>query len=235
MDWIKSDKHVSLRQYLGDDPGSFRGKAFLSRQKSMVLINGKLYLTCISIGDAEPNRVFIVLRAHRQKAIDGCHWDAGHQGQNHTASLLSERFWWPGMTTEAKKAVKFCDKCVKHEGDGGTVPLHPIIASGPMDLLHMDFTKIKIGGDNEQELKKQPKVTNILVIMDHFTCHTMAFTTKDQTAATVARVLYYNYMCIFGSPIRLMFDNNSSFTSEVVRELCALFGVKTICTSMYHP
>ena len=32
-----------------------------------------------------------------------------------------------------------------------------------------------------------------------------------------------------------MMDNDLAFTSEVVQELCNLFGVKRVCTSAYHP
>ena len=32
-----------------------------------------------------------------------------------------------------------------------------------------------------------------------------------------------------------MTDNDLAFTSEVVQELCNLFGVKRVCTSAYHP
>ena len=34
--------------------------------------------------------------------------------------------------------------------------------------------------------------------------------------------------------MRLMTDNDLAFTSEVVREMCELFGVKKVCTSAYH-
>ena len=32
-----------------------------------------------------------------------------------------------------------------------------------------------------------------------------------------------------------MMDNDLAFTSEVVQELCNLFGVKRVCTTTYHP
>ena len=63
----------------------------------------------------------------------------------------------------------------------------------------------------------------------------MAFVTKDTTAQTMAHVLYHHYFYIFGTPLHLMTDNDLAFTSEVVQELCNLFGVKRVCTSAYHP
>ena len=75
--------------------------------------------------------VFVVHKVHCKKAIDGCHWGCGHQGQNWTASLLLDHFWWPGKATEGRKAVKSSERCIKHEGEGGKAPLHPIVATCP--------------------------------------------------------------------------------------------------------
>ena len=41
------------------------GLGFISRQKSLVLVNGKLYLKCKLKGEAETTIVFIVPKAHR--------------------------------------------------------------------------------------------------------------------------------------------------------------------------
>ena len=139
------------------------------------------------------------------------------------------------MMLEVKSAVKNCKQCLHHDGDSVRAPLVPIEATGPMDLLHLDFTKIKVSGDREKELKKKPEVVNVLVVTDHFTRHTMAFVTEDMTAHTMACVLYHHYFYIFGTPLCLMMDNDLAFTSEVVQELCNLFGVKRVCTSTYHP
>ena len=38
---------------------------FISRQKFLVLINGKLYLNCKLKGEAEMTTVFVVPKAHR--------------------------------------------------------------------------------------------------------------------------------------------------------------------------
>ena len=51
------------------------------------------------------------------------------------------------MTLEVKAAVKNCKQCLHHDGDSVRAPLVPIEATGPMDLLHLDFTKIEVSGD----------------------------------------------------------------------------------------
>ena len=139
------------------------------------------------------------------------------------------------MTLEVKSAVKNCKQCLHHDGDSVKALLVPIEAMGPMDLLHLDFMKIKVSDNHEKELKRKPGIVNVLVVTDHFTRHTMAFMTEDTTAHTVAHVLYHHYFYIFGTPLCLMTDNDLAFTSEVVEELCNLFGVNRVHTSAYHP
>ena len=138
------------------------------------------------------------------------------------------------MTLGVKAAVKNCKQCLHHDGDSIRAPLVPIEATGPMDLLHLDFTKIEVSSDHEKELKRKPEIVNVFVVTDHFTRYTMAFMREDMTAHTMACVLYH-YFYIFGTPLCLMMDNDLAFTSEVVQELCNLFGVKRVCTSTYHP
>ena len=90
IEWMQSGKEKSLKHHLGTLASTPEGLGFISRQKSLVLVNGKLYLKCKLKGEAKTTVVFIIPKAHRRKAIDGCHRDVGHQGQNRTASLLLE-------------------------------------------------------------------------------------------------------------------------------------------------
>lgn len=75
---------------------------------------------------------------------------------------------------------------------------------------------------------------NILVITDYFTKYSWAFPTKDQTAKTVASVLWENLICHFGFPKRIHSDQGANFESELVKELCTIAGVKSR-TTPYHP
>ena len=101
-------------------------------------------------------------------------------------------------------------------------PLCPIVATAPLDLLHVDFTSI----ETTLELNQLPRVTNILVFQDHFTKHTLAYVTPDQTTKNIAKFLYGGYISIFGAPARLLSDRGASFTSSVIEELCKILGIK---------
>ena len=74
------------------------------------------------------------------------------------------------------------------------------------------------------ELNKPPSVKNVLVITDHFTHYALAVVTKDQTAKTVAKVLYKRFIAVFGMPAKLLRDHGVNFTWALVEELCATFA-----------
>ena len=94
----------------------------------------------------------------------------------------------------------------------------------------MDFMSI----ETDMELNKPPGVKNVLVITNHFTRYAMAFVTKDQTAKTVARVLYEWFITIFGAPAKHLSDRGANFISRLVEELCLMFGIQKCCTTSYH-
>ena len=63
--WMHLGKEKSLKYHLRDDAPTPEGLGFISRQKSLVLLNGKLYLNCKLKGEAEMTTVFIVPKAQR--------------------------------------------------------------------------------------------------------------------------------------------------------------------------
>ena len=94
----------------------------------------------------------------------------------------------------------------------------------------MDFTSV----ESSMELNKPPSVKNVLVITNHFTCYAMAVVTKDQTAKTVVKVLYERFIMVFGAPAKLLSDQGANFTSALVEELCAAFGIQKCQTTACH-
>ena len=84
------------------------------------------------------------------------------------------------------------------------------------------------------ELNKPLMVKNVLVIMDHFTRYALAVVTKDQTAKTVMKVFYEHFIAVFGAPAKLLSNRGPNFTSALVEELCAAFGIHKCRTTAYH-
>ena len=109
-------------------------------------------------------------------------------------------------------------------------PLCPIRAYAPLELVHLDYTSI----ESMMELNKPPVVKNVLVMTDHFMRYALTVVTKDQTAKIVAKVLYECFIAVFGVPTKLLSDRGANFTSALVEELCAVFGIQKCRTTAYY-
>ena len=167
----------------------------------LIMTKGLLYVSTTPKREAEGILVFLVLTDQRCVAINGVHHDAGHQGQQRTLVLTQERFWWPIM-------VQGCQQCNVFEGALPKVPLCPIRAHMPLELIHIDFTSMEL----TMELNKPPSIKNVIVITDHFMCYALAFVMRDQTAKTMAKILYERFITVFGSPAKLLSDCDTNFT-----------------------
>ena len=130
------------------------------------------------------------------------------------------------MNCQMWQSIKTCVYCIQYEGGLSKAPLHPIMATAPLDLVHVDFTST----ETTLELNQSPRVANILVFQDHFTKHLLVYVTPDQTAKTIAKYLYQGYISIFGAPARLLSDRGANFISSVIDEMWKILGMKKLWT-----
>ena len=231
LDWLKAQKETDLKVLLAEHTASKEGELILQNWQNFMIHQGALYLKSMPIGETEDLLLFVVPKAYCVTTLNGCHWDAGHQGHDCTLSLLWECFWWPGMTNQMQQSIKSCMHCLQHESNLPQAPLHPIVGTAPVDLLHIDFTSI----ETTMELKKLPRVANILVFQDHFTKHVLVYVTPNQTAKTIGKFLYQHYNSIFGAPATLLSDQGTNFMRSIINELCKVLSVKKLWTMPYHP
>ena len=224
LDWLGAQKKTELRTLLGEHASSEEGQMVWWNHQDFMTLQSTLYLCSM------PKRENEDLRAHWVATLNGCHRDARHQGHNHTLSLLQEWFWWPGMANHVRQCIRACTCCLQYACGFPKAPLHPIMATAPLDLLHVDFTSI----ETTLELNQSPRVTNVLVFQDHFRKHMLAYVSPDQTAKTVTEFLYWGHISIFGTLARLLSDRGASFTSSVIEEMCKILGIKWLWTIPYH-
>lgn len=100
------------------------------------------------------------------------------------------------------------------------------LASRPLEVVAIDFTVLEAATDGQE---------NVLVVTDVFTKFMQAFPTMDQKAETTAKVLPREWFMKYGVPDRLHSDQSRNFESEVIAELCKLYGVKKTRTATYRP
>ena len=100
------------------------------------------------------------------------------------------------------------------------------MAFRPLELVAIDFVKIDKGRGGFED---------VLVITDAYTKCSQAIPCKDQLAVTVVCKLRDHWFTKFGIPNRLHSDQGRNFEGEVIRELCALYGIKKTRSTPYHP
>ena len=164
--------------------------------------------------------------AQREVALRGCHDEVGHLGLEHMLDLMCDRFFWPHMAVQAKEHIGKCCPCLAFKGRQPKAPLENIMATHPLELVHLDYLCLEPRKGLEE---------NGLVITDHFTRYTQVYVTRAQTTQTMAKTLWDKFIVHYGLPKKILMDQGQNFESQLVADLCELMGVQKIWTSLYHP
>ena len=222
---IESGQLQKRKQHGKDTP---EVKSLLRIRKSLKLVKDILYRKTYTDNSSSKKVQWqlVAPKAYRSRALIGCHEDVGHQGRMRTLSLLRERFYWPGMQTEAMQHVQQCTRCLRRKTPSHVAPLQPIHVTQPLELVHMDYLSLEPSKGN---------IENVLVITDHFTRYALAYPSKTQTAQATARILWDNFICHYGFPEKFISDQGRNFESDLIKELCKIAGVKKLHTTPYHP
>ena len=202
-------------------------RAMLRHRKGFVLRNHMLYRKVQISNRDQPSLQFVLPAKFRLQAMEACHNDIGHLGVERSLDLLKDRFYWAGMAKDMENHIKSCDRCLRFKAKPHKTELHPILATHPMELVHIDYLTIESG--------KTDKDINVLVVTDHFTRYAQAYVTKTQTAKVVAQTLWDRYFMHYGLPEKILSDQGRNFESNLIAELCELSKVKKLRTTPYRP
>ena len=164
--------------------------------------------------------------AHGNKAIEGCHDQVGHLGQDRVLELLRDWFYWPGMHTDVASYINSCPRCIRRKYQPDQVPLLNIEVNQPLELVHLDYLKIEPSKGN---------VENVLIVTNHFTRYAQAFPSKSHSALATAKLLWNNFILHYGFLGKIITDQGRNFENELLENLCQVAGVKKLRTSTYHP
>ena len=147
-----------------------------------------------------------------------------------TLDRARQRFWCPNMRKEIKRIDENCLTCQSQStaGKKRKEPLQPINVEISSNKIAADIQgpviKAKIGGNR-----------NILILTDYFTKLVVSTKLQNTTAEAVARAIVEKWILLFGAPNSIHTDQGSNVCSELILELCKLFGMEKTKTSPYHP
>ena len=156
-----------------------------------------------------------------------CHNDIRHLSLERSLDLLKDWFHWPNMAQDIETHIKQCDRCLEFQSKPAQTELHPIVATHPMELVHMDFLTVVPGKAN--------KDVNILMVTDHFTRYAQTFVTPTQMARVVAQTLWDEFFIHYGLPGKILSDQCRNFESSLISELWKVSKIRKLRTSPYRP
>ena len=75
----------------------------------------------------------------------------------------------------------------------------------------------------------------MLCLTDAFTKYAVMLAIDNKEAATVAKAIFENWVCKFGTPLEFVSDNGREFCNNFAKELYALLKIKHSTTTPYWP
>ena len=201
-------------------------KSLLRQRKDLFLDNGLLYHKAYFKTTNKLVHQFIMPTKFRKHTVMVCHDDYGHLAMDRVLVLLQERYFWPKMSEDVRVYIRQCDRCMRFKKQKEQTELFPIMATYPLELVHLDF--LSIGG-------KEDNMKNVLVVTDYFTRYAQCYVMKNQTALTVANELVNKYFTIYGWPDKILTDRGTSFENELFHDICQMARIKKLRTGSHRP
>ena len=203
----------------------------LLRSRSHLLFRCGLLYRKVFDGQLQENKFqFVLPQLYWKQALEACHENMGHLGIERTTALLKDHFYWPSIVEDVERHIKSCPQCLRFKTQPEKAELNPIIATRPLELVHIDYLTIEAPTNS-----KSGKDVNVLIIMDHFTRYAQAHITSSQKAPIVAKTLWDQFFVHYGFPEKILSDQGRNFESQLISELCELTQVKKLRTTPYWP
>ena len=222
-DWVQAQQEDSYcRKILNEMTEPKSKKAADYREKYKLLAQGLLSTIDGRVVCPENKKKEVLKMAHEHKA------GGGHLGIQKTLDKVQRRYSWQYLAVDVINFVNNCMNCNKRKALGyGKAPLKSMpVTSEVMKMMCSDI----IGP--LAETRSGHKF--ILNVMDYATRYVISIPLIDQTAATVASKLVNQVFTIFGAPGILLSDQGTNYTSELMKNVCVLFGIDKIRSSAFH-
>ena len=117
-------------------------KALIRNRTQLILKHGVLYKKARV--NARTKHLLVIPQSYRQRAMEGCHDQVGHLGQDRVLDLLRDRFYWPGMHADVTSYITSCPRCLRRKSQQDKAPLLNIETSQPLELIHLDYLKLSL-------------------------------------------------------------------------------------------
>ena len=205
------------------------------RTRDLEIRKRALYRSCHTTSNKEDRRTNLQYQAvipenmipEILQLVHG-HPTSGHFSAQRTISRAEDSVYWPFMHRDITDHCETCRSCeaFRKPMPSHQAPLKNISTSYPLQMVFADIAELPLTPSGHRY---------ILVLVDHFSKHINLYAMKDQTAATVAKHIFEDFVREHGVPDTLHTDQGRQFESTLVNQSCAELGIKKTRSSPYHP
>lgn len=223
IDFLKSGKKPST-SVLRSHTVTF--KKYCRHWNRYVFKNNVLYRRIVHMG----NETFqlVLPQTFISGVMKSLHDDMGHLGSDKVVSMVHTKFFWPDVNGSVRNYCKNCHRCTRARPElpKPKVKMGRLRATQPNEMLCIDYLTLDKSSSGHE---------NVLILTDVFSKFSRAIPTKDQTAETTAKVLVNHWFNTYGVVKRIHADQGRNFESDLIKQLCKIYGVQKSRTSAYHP
>src|SRR5258707_7925171 len=188
------------------------------RMEGVVLYQGRVYVP------DNPQLHHNLVHVHHSTIV------IGHPGHWKTLELVSQNYWWPGLSRYIAKFVTGCDTCnwtktFLTQKVGKLIP-------NKVPAQHWQVISIDMIG----ELLDSKGYNAALMVVDCLSKWIHAIpTVTSLDSARVTRLFLEHVWCHHGLPEEVISDCGPAFISNFSHDLATLLGVKLTPSTSYHP
>jgi hypothetical protein len=227
--WLKKDSNRPEWSVVA--PYGKVTKILWAQWDSLCIRDGCVYRLWEGITPSSFHYQLVVPNELRSEVLKELHGTqaTGHFGVNKTIQRVKQRFYWPQCQTDVKEFIKQCDGCSSRKGPPRKpkAPLQLYTVGAPMERIAIDIMGPLPVSENGNRY--------LLVTMDYFSKWPEVYPIPNQEARTVANALVREFFCRFAIPKELHSDQGRNFESNLLKEVCAILGIRKTRTTPYHP
>ncbi|KRZ77296.1 Transposon Tf2-11 polyprotein [Trichinella papuae] len=211
--------------------GSRLLRSLWSQRKRIVMHEGTICRKWETPDTGETRLLQVIPRQRIPEILAAIHnrQSGAHLGVAKTLAKVRQRYYWPQQREDVEDWCRACQTCAAR----AVLTKKP---QAPMQLQPVGYPFQRVGMDIVGSLEEtQSGNRYILVVCDYFSKWPEAFALPNAEARTVATALVNGIFCRYGAPETLHSDQGRNLESELVKEVCQLFGVAKTRTTAYHP
>ena len=189
---------------------------------------GTLLFKIIPNKVGEMNPVLCVPPSKMDMVLDHYHSSllGGHQGMNKTLMTLQERFFCPRLGDIVRSYIVSCHVCQLFKNskrfDRPFLQRKYDINQGTMTCISMDIKHMPCSSTGHNY---------ILVMLCEISNFMVTAPMVKATSPEICQVMQDHLICVFGTPVKLICDQDPAFMSHLTQTMLLSYGVKLITVS----